>query len=341
MRVLVTGGAGFIGTNFVLWLLHTVPDVRVTVLDAMTSAVMTNNFIYARRGSREDSVWERFEFVHGDVRDRDVLFPLVKDSDVVVHLAAESHNDWSLEHPDLFVDTNVMGTLAVLEAVRHYGVRLHHVSTDEVFGDLPLDSGVFTATSPYRPSSPYSASKAGADHLVRAWTRSFDLPVTLSIASNNYGPYQHIEKFIPRQVTELLEGRPMRLYGSGVHVRDWIHVSDHCRALWAIVTGGELGKTYLIGGACEVSNSDIAALVLDQGTWSLPASEAVVHVADRPGHDVRYALDSRETTAELGWAPNIPLAQGIRDTITWYTNNRAWWQEAKAATEQRYRARGQ
>ncbi|WP_029068393.1 dTDP-glucose 4,6-dehydratase [Jonesia quinghaiensis] len=338
MRLLVTGGAGFIGTNFVLWVLREAPHASVTVLDSFTSAVITENFSYLSQESREDPVWSRLAVVRGDVRDRDTVFPLVEDHDVVVHLAAESHNDWSLTRPTEFVDTNVMGTAIVLEAVRKYGRRLHHVSTDEVFGDLPLDGGVFDRESPYRPSSPYSASKAAADHLVRAWVRSFAVAATVSISSNNYGPFQHVEKFIPRQVTELLSGRPARLYGSGVHVRDWIHVEDHCRALWSIITDGQVGQTYLVGGRNERSNTEVASDLLR--VMGRDAAD-VVHVADRHGHDVRYALDPTATEHELGWEARIGFEQGLADTVRWYQNNERWWGQAKEATERRYRERGQ
>ncbi len=329
MHVLVTGGAGFIGANFVRQTLTERPDARVTVLDKLTYA-----------GNRESLAGLDIELVEGDVADRDVVDPLVAAADVVVHFAAESHNDNSLDDPWPFVHTNVVGTFTVLEAVRRHGTRLHHISTDEVYGDLELDDPAkFTAQTPYNPSSPYSSTKAGSDMLVRAWVRSFGIAATLSNCSNNYGPYQHIEKFIPRQITNVLDGRRPKLYGAGLNVRDWIHVADHNAAVWDIIDRGEPGRTYLIGADGEMNNKAVVELVLellgkDPGDYD--------HVADRPGHDLRYAIDSRPLREELGWEPRFrDFRAGLADTIDWYRENEAWWRPQKDAVEAKYAATNQ
>jgi dTDP-glucose 4,6-dehydratase len=330
-RILITGGAGFIGANFVH---HTVthrPDAAITVLDALT---------YAANESSLASVRDRIEFVRGDIADAELLDGLVRDCDLVVHFAAESHNDNSLRDPSPFVHTNLVGTFTILEAVRRHGVRLHHISTDEVYGDLELDDPAkFTPETPYNPSSPYSSTKAGSDLLVRAWVRSFGVAATLSNCSNNYGPYQHIEKFIPRQITNLLDGRRPKLYGAGANVRDWIHVEDHNAAVWTIIDNGRVGETYLIGADGEHSNKDVLALILE--IMGKPR-DFFDHVVDRPGHDLRYAIDASKLRTELGWAPQyIDLRSGLEQTVQWYADNRAWWQSVKDATEARYAEAGQ
>lgn len=330
-RILVTGGAGFIGSNFVHYLLrHT--GASVTVLDKFTYS--GNEASLAGLDSR------RFSLVVGDICDREVVDRLVAGSDAVVHFAAESHNDNSLENPEPFVQTNIVGTYTLLEAVRRYEVRFHHVSTDEVYGDLDLTDPVrFTAESPYRPSSPYSASKAASDHLVRAWIRSFGIRATISNCSNNYGPFQHIEKFIPRQITNLLDGKPARLYGDGLNVRDWIHAEDHSSAVWAILQRGTVGETYLIGADGEKSNKEVLELLLN--LMGLPA-DAYVHVKDRPGHDRRYAIDASKLREELGWTPRYrDFTAGLQATIDWYRGHESWWRPAKAATEAKYAQTGQ
>lgn len=330
MNVLVTGGAGFIGSNFVRLTLAHRSDARVTVLDSLTYAA-----------SRESVPADpRVELVVGDVADADVVDPLVAEADVVVHFAAESHNDNSLENPAPFIQTNLVGTFTLLEACRRHGTRLHHVSTDEVYGDLPLGTPErFTADTPYRPSSPYSASKAGADMLVLAWVRSFGISATLSNCSNNYGPYQHVEKFIPRQITNLIDGVRPRLYGTGENVRDWIHVDDHNRAVWSILEHGQLGRTYLIGADGEVDNRTVVETIL---TVMGHAKDDYDHVPDRPGHDLRYAIDAASLRAETGWAPRFDNFQsGLEATVQWYRDNEQWWRPLKAATEQRYARTGQ
>jgi dTDP-glucose 4,6-dehydratase len=330
-RLLVTGGAGFIGANFVHYTLAQRPDVAVTVFDALT---------YAANETSLAPVRDRIEFVHGDIADAAVVDELVGRSDIVVHFAAESHNDNSLREPTPFVHTNLVGTFTLLEAVRRHGVRLHHISTDEVYGDLELDDPrKFTPETPYNPSSPYSSTKAGSDLLVRAWVRSFGVAATISNCSNNYGPYQHIEKFIPRQITNLLSGRRPKLYGAGANVRDWIHVDDHNAAVWTIIDRGRIGETYLIGADGERSNRDLLALILD--IMGKPA-DFFDHVADRPGHDLRYAIDASKLRDELGWRPRyVDLRTGLEQTIQWYADNRAWWESAKAATEAKYAEAGQ
>jgi len=331
MRVLVTGGAGFIGANFVHRTVATRPDVQVTVLDALTYAGTEVNLA---------PVADRIDFVPGDIADAGVVDKLVAAADVVVHFAAESHNDNSLSDPTPFVHTNLVGTFTLLEAVRRHDVRFHHISTDEVYGDLPLDDPRrFTAGSPYNPSSPYSSTKAGSDLLVRAWVRSFGVRATISNCSNNYGPYQHIEKFIPRQITNVLSGVRPKLYGAGANVRDWIHVHDHNDAVWVIIERGRLGETYLIGADGERSNRRVLELILE--LMGRPADWYDL-VTDRPGHDLRYAIDASTLRTELGWTPAFTdLRAGLADTIHWYTDNEPWWRPGKDAIEARYAARGQ
>jgi dTDP-glucose 4,6-dehydratase len=264
----------------------------------------------------------------------------VADADVVVHYAAESHNDNSLQDPRPFLDTNIAGTYTLIEAARKHNKRYHHISTDEVYGDLELDDpGRFTENTPYNPSSPYSSTKAGSDLLVRAWVRSFGLQATISNCSNNYGPYQHVEKFIPRQITNVIDGIRPKLYGKGENVRDWIHANDHSSAVLAIIAKGRIGETYLIGANGEKNNKDVVELILKH-MGEVP--DAYDHVVDRPGHDLRYAIDSAKLRDELGWEPQFPnFEAGIQDTIAWYRNNEHWWRPQKAATEAKYTEQGQ
>ena len=331
MRVLVTGGAGFIGANFVHHTVANRPDAEVSVLDALT---------YAGDEANLAPVRERIRFVRGDIADAGLVDELVAASDLVVHFAAESHNDNSLRDPSPFVHTNLVGTFTILEAVRRHGVRLHHISTDEVYGDLELDDPAkFTPTTPYNPSSPYSSTKAGSDLLVRAWVRSFGVHATISNCSNNYGPYQHIEKFIPRQITNVLSDIKPKLYGAGHNVRDWIHVDDHNAAVWTIVDKGRPGETYLIGADGEQDNRAVLGTVLE--LMGKPA-DWFESVTDRAGHDLRYAIDASKLRGELGWAPRYTdLRAGLRQTIDWYTANRDWWQAQKDAVEARYAEAGQ
>ncbi len=326
MKVLVTGGAGFIGANFVLRVRETRPDWEVTVLDALT---------YAGNRASLAPVEGQIEFVQGSIADADLVDRLVADTDLVVHFAAESHNDNSLDNPWPFMEANIIGTYRLLEAVRKHGKRIHHISTDEVYGDLELDDpNRFSESTPVNPSSPYSASKASADLLVRAWIRSFKIAATLSNCSNNYGPRQHVEKFIPRQITGILDGVRPKLYGAGANVRDWIHVDDHNDAVIAIIERGRLGETYLIGADGERNNREIITLLLE--LMGKPA-DWFDHVNDRPGHDLRYAIDSSKLRAETGWTPVYQdIHAGLRQTIDWYAANEAWWRTAKESTEQVY-----
>ncbi|MEP7762942.1 dTDP-glucose 4,6-dehydratase [Sanguibacter sp. 25GB23B1] len=330
MRLLVTGGAGFIGSNFVHQTVRERPDVEVTVIDALT---------YAGDKTSLDPVADSVRLVEGDITDRDLVDRLVGESDLVVHFAAESHNDNSLHDPWPFVQTNLIGTFSILEAVRKHGARYHHISTDEVYGDLELDDPAkFTAETPYNPSSPYSSTKAGSDLLVRAWARSFGIQATISNCSNNYGPYQHIEKFIPRQITNLIDGVKPRLYGKGENVRDWIHVEDHNAAVWTIIDKGRAGETYLIGADGEKNNLEVVHALLE--AFGLDADD-FDHVKDRPGHDMRYAIDSSKLRDELGWRPRYTdFDEGLRATVEWYRANESWWRPAKAATEAKYAAAG-
>ena len=329
-KALVTGGAGFIGANFLHHLAeHT--DAQVTVLDKLTYA--------ASREALAALPKDRFSLVVGDIADSVLVEPLIAEHDLVVHFAAESHNDNSLHDPSPFVQTNLVGTFTILEAVRKAGVRLHHVSTDEVYGDLDLDDpDRFTEESPYAPSSPYSASKAGSDHLVRAWVRSFGVQATISNCSNNYGPWQHVEKFIPRQITNLIDGVRPRLYGAGVNVRDWIHVDDHSSAVWSIIEKGRIGETYLIGADGERSNLEVVRTLNE--IFGRDADD-FDHVKDRPGHDLRYAIDAGKLRTELGWEPSrADFTHGLTDTVEWYRANEAWWRRSKEQTEATYDARG-
>ena len=330
-RMLITGGAGFIGSNFVHHVIdHT--DYHVTVLDALTYA--------GNKTSIESVLGDRAVFVHGNICDSDLVDRLIAETDVVVHFAAESHNDNSLNNPRPFVDTNIVGTFTLIEAARRHGTRFHHISTDEVYGDLELDDPErFTESTPYNPSSPYSSTKAGSDLLVRAWVRSFGLHATLSNCSNNYGPYQHIEKFIPRQITNVLSGIRPKLYGAGNNVRDWIHADDHSSAVLRIVERGEIGETYLIGADGEKSNLEVLQVILE--TMGQP-SDSFDFVTDRPGHDLRYAIDSTKLRTNLDWKPRYTnFDEGIAATIDWYTEHRTWWENDKTLVEDFYRARGQ
>ena len=331
MRILVTGGAGFIGSNFVHYVLRERPDWHITVLDALTYAGNVKNV--------EGLDDNRFKFIEGNICDKAAINEAVAQVDAVVHFAAESHNDNSLHSPWPFVETNIIGTYHILEAVRQHGKRLHHISTDEVYGDLELDDpNKFKETTPYNPSSPYSSTKAGSDMLVRAWVRSFGVQATISNCSNNYGPYQHVEKFIPRQITEVLQGRKPKLYGSGANVRDWIHTEDHSAAVLTILEHGTIGDTYMIGAEGEKNNKEVVELIL---TLMGKNATDYDHVNDRPGHDLRYAIDASKLRSELGWQPTFTNFQdGLAATITWYEQNRAWWEPQKAATEAKYQELG-
>lgn len=331
-NLVVTGGAGFIGSNFVHWVAETHPEVgHITVLDKLT---------YAGNPANLDGLPEgRVELVVGDICDAALVDRLLAEADACVHFAAESHNDNSIADPAPFLETNVRGTFTLLEACRKYDVRFHHVSTDEVYGDLALDDPArFTEETPYRPSSPYSSTKAASDMLVRAWVRTYGVRATISNCSNNYGPYQHVEKFIPRQITNILCGERPKLYGDGLNVRDWIHTEDHSSAVWEILTRGRVGETYLIGADGERSNIDVLRAILECMGRD---TEDFDWVRDRPGHDRRYAIDPTKLRRELGWEPkHTDFSEGLRDTIRWYEEHRAWWEPAKQATEEKYAKMG-
>jgi dTDP-glucose 4,6-dehydratase len=329
-KIIVTGGAGFIGSNFVHYVMKERPDWHITVFDLLTYAGNLQNL----EGLDEN----RYSFIKGDICDEQAIEQAVADCDAVVHFAAESHVDNSLHGPWAFVNTNVIGTYRLLEAVRKHKKRLHHISTDEVYGDLELEDPKFSETTPYNPSSPYSATKAGSDHLVRAWVRSFDIQATVSNCSNNYGPYQHVEKFIPRQITEILEGRRPKLYGQGENIRDWIHAEDHSSAILTILEKGKIGDTYMIGANGEKTNKQVLQMILE--IMGKPQDE-YDPVSDRPGHDLRYAIDSSKLRNELGWQPKYTdFRDGLKQTIDWYKANGEWWRPQKEAAEAKYKELG-
>lgn len=328
-NIVVTGGAGFIGSNFVHWVAANHPEIEhIVVLDKLTYAGNPANL--------EDLSKDKVELVVGDICDAQLVDSLFFKADACVHFAAESHNDNSIADPSPFIKTNVEGTYVLLEAARKHDIRFHHISTDEVYGDLALDDPVrFTEDTPYHPSSPYSSTKAASDMLVRAWVRTYGLRATISNCSNNYGPRQHIEKFIPRQITNILCGIKPKLYGDGLNVRDWIHVDDHSSAVWEILTRGHIGETYLIGADGERSNIDVLHAILkamgkseDDFDW----------VKDRPGHDRRYAIDSTKLRNELGWKPtHTDFEEGLKQTVAWYQEHRSWWIKEKELVEEKYK----
>ena len=321
-KLLVTGGAGFIGANFVYYLLDNRPDVSIVCVDSLTYA--GNMSTLAR--AMEDS---RFTFYRQDIRDRagiDAIFEAEK-PDAVVNFAAETHVDRSIEDPEIFLKTNVLGVQVLMDACRAHGdIRFHQVSTDEVYGDLPLDRPdlLFTESTPLHASSPYSASKAGADLLALAYHRTYGLPVTVSRCSNNYGPYQFPEKLIPLMIANALADKPLPVYGKGLNVRDWLYVEDHCKAIDLILEKGTIGQVYNIGGHNEMRNIDIVKLICQ----ALDKPESLItFVTDRKGHDLRYAIDPAKIHAELGWTPETAFADGIKKTIRWYLDNRPWWEQ--------------
>ncbi len=327
-KLLVTGGAGFIGSNFIRYWLGKYPDDDIVNLDLLTYA--------GNLASLADVVDNtHYRFVKGDIRDKEMVDELVKDADIIVHFAAESHNDRAVLDPGIFVDTNVKGTFVLLEAARKYGKRLHHISTDEVFGHLPLGEGTFTESTPYAPRSAYSASKAASDHLARAYNITFGLPVTITNCSNNFGPYQHPEKFISRMITNLIDGDDIKIYGDGKYVRDWLYVTDHCRAIDAALRKGKTGETYLVGGMTEdVSNLQVARMLIKYFDLD---EDKITFVKDRPGHDRRYAVDWSKIKNELGWQPEHEFAEWLHKTVDWYRDNEAWWRPLKEEAEAMYR----
>ncbi len=331
MKMLITGGAGFIGSNFIFYMLQTHPDYELICLDKLT---------YAGNLKTLEPVMGRtnFKFVKADIADRQAVFDLfaAEKPEVVVNFAAESHVDRSIENPGVFLQTNVIGTQVLLDACRQFGVeRYHQVSTDEVYGDLPLDRPdlFFTESTPLHTSSPYSASKASADLLCNAYQRTYNLPITISRCSNNYGPYQFPEKLIPLMIANALADKPLPVYGEGLNVRDWLYVEDHCRAIDLILQNGEVGQVYNIGGHNEMRNIDIVKLILK----ALDKPESLItFVTDRKGHDMRYAIDPTFIHDKLGWLPETKFADGIQKTIEWYLSHKEWWQEIISGEYQGY-----
>ena len=330
-RIIVTGGAGFIGSNFIFHMLEAHPGWRIICLDKLT---------YAGNLKTLESVMgnPRFRFVKADICDREAVYKLFAEErpDIVVNFAAESHVDRSIENPSIFLETNIIGTSVLMDAAREYGVeRFHQVSTDEVYGDLPLDRPdmLFHEDTPLHTSSPYSSSKASADLLVQAYHRTYGLPVTISRCSNNYGPYQFPEKLIPLMIANALADRPLPVYGEGLNVRDWLYVEDHCRAIDLIIERGRIGEVYNVGGHNEMRNIDIVRLILEK----LGKPESLIrHVADRKGHDRRYAIAPDKIHEELGWLPETRFCDGIEKTIEWYLGNRSWWEEIISGEYQGY-----
>ncbi len=315
MKILVTGGCGFIGSNYILHVLKKYPNDEIINLDKLTYAGNKMNL-----SSVENN--PRYTFVHGDICNQQLVDSLTEQCDAIIHFAAESHVDRSILSPGAFMETNIIGTYRLLEAARKCGgKRFHHISTDEVFGSLG-ETGKFSETTPYDPRSPYSASKASSDHIVRAYFHTYDLPVTLSNCTNNYGPYHFPEKLIPLLITRLLDGKKIPLYGTGENIRDWIFVEDHVAGVDAALRSGVIGETYCFGGNAEATNKQIAEMIL--AAFDL-GDEMIEYVADRKGHDFRYAMDSAKAKDDLGWEPHITLSEGIQKTITWYENNEAWW----------------
>lgn len=326
MKLLVTGGAGFIGANFIHYILDTYPDYEVVNLDALTYAGNLENL-------KEVENNPKYRFVKGDITNQEVVDGLVAECDIIVHFAAESHVDRSILGPVVFTETNVLGTQVLLEAARANGTRFHHVSTDEVFGTLGPADAPFNESTPYDPRSPYSASKAGSDHLVRAYYHTYNLPITISNCTNNYGPYMFPEKFLPLAITNLLEGKKVPVYGDGLQVRDWLHVKDHCRAIDLIIHKGKIGETYCIGGNGERENIWMVKKILE---ILRKGEENIEYVKDRPGHDRRYAMNYGKIQQELGWEPQVLLEEGLKETISWYQENKEWWQAVKDGSYQEY-----
>lgn len=322
MKLLVTGGAGFIGSNFIRHWLKNNPEDKIRNLDLLTYAGNLDNL-------QEIAGHPNYEFIKGDICDADLVAEAIQGVDIIVHFAAESHVDRSIKDSGAFIRTNVEGTRTLLEAARLAqpgGLRFHHVSTDEVFGALDFSSPKFNETTPYDPRSPYSASKAASDHLVRAYYHTYSLPVTISNCSNNYGPYQHPEKLLPLFITNLIEGKKVPLYGSGQNIRDWIHVDDHNRGVELIIKHGVIGETYCLGGNSEQSNLEITRQILEMMGHD---EEMVEYVPDRLGHDLRYAIDFSKAADELGFSPTYSFGRGLQATIAWYQENQAWWKKIK------------
>ncbi len=320
MKILVTGGAGFIGSNFIHFWLNKNSGDRIVNLDLLTYAGNLDNLCNVKNNPN-------YQFIKGDICDFNLVSNIVKDVDLIVHFAAESHVDRSIKDSGTFIRTNVEGTRVLLEASRRAGgIRFHHISTDEVFGSLNINKEKFNENTPYSPRSPYSASKAAADHLVRAYFHTYNLPITISNCSNNYGPYQYPEKLIPLFITNLILGKKVPLYGQGKNIRDWIHVNDHNRGLELIIKQGKIGETYCLGGGNEKNNLEISRAILKIMGQK---EEMIEYVSDRPGHDLRYAIDFSKAKQELGFKPKYSFNKGLKETVIWYHKNRAWWEKVK------------
>jgi len=327
MKLLVTGGAGFIGSNFIHYILKKYPDYQIVNLDLLTYAGNLENLKEAEKNPN-------YKFVKGDIVDKELVNSLVKDVDLIVHFAAESHVDRSILDASTFIHTNILGTHVLLEAAKNNGnVRFHHVSTDEVFGSLKPQDPAFSEITAYDPRSPYSASKAASDHLARAYYHTYGLPITISNCSNNYGPYQFPEKLIPLFVTNLFEGKKVPLYGDGLNVRDWLFVEDHCKAIDLIIRNGKPGETYCVGGNSEKTNKEITDKILELMGKD---ESSIEFVKDRPGHDKRYAIDFSKIKNELGWEPSVSFEEGLAKTIAWFKNNESWWKNIKSGEYEKY-----
>lgn len=337
MTIIVTGGAGFIGSNFIFYMMNAHPDYRIICLDKLTYAGNLSTLAPVMNNSR-------FRFVKEDICNREAVYDLFEQEhpDIVVNFAAESHVDRSIENPEIFLQTNIIGTSVLMDACRKYGItRYHQVSTDEVYGDLPLERPdlFFTEETPIHTSSPYSSSKAAADLLVMAYRRTYDLPVTISRCSNNYGPYHFPEKLIPLMIINALHGKPLPVYGDGLNVRDWLYVEDHCKAIDLVIHNGHVGEVYNVGGHNEMKNIDIVRLVcqeLDLLGKTDHAERLITHVTDRKGHDMRYAIDPTKIHNDLGWLPETKFADGIKKTIQWYLSNEDWWEDIIRGDYQNY-----
>jgi dTDP-glucose 4,6-dehydratase len=327
MKILVTGGAGFIGSNFIHYWLNKYSDDQIVNLDSLTYAGNLENL-----KNVQDN--KNYKFVKGDICDAKLVNDLVKDIDLIVHFAAESHVDRSVMDSEDFIRTNIEGTRVLLDAAKNNGgIRFHHVSTDEVFGSLSLEDDKFNELTPYDPRSPYSASKAGSDHLVRAYYHTHNLPITISNCSNNYGPYQFPEKLIPLFITNLIENKKVPVYGEGKNIRDWIHVDDHNRGVDMIIKKGKIGETYCLGGDSELTNLKLTKQILKL----MDKDDSVIeYVADRPGHDLRYAIDFSKAKKELGWEPEINIEEGLTQTVEWYKDNEEWWKNIKSGDYKEY-----
>jgi len=342
MRLLITGGAGFIGSNFIHYVLKKYPDYQIVNLDILTYSGNPENLKDIENNPKH-------KFIKGDIADKKLVNDLVEDVDIIVHFAAESHVDRSIMEPNAFIRSNILGTYNLLNAVRKNGnKRFHYISTDEVFGSLGPNDPAFNENTPYDPRSPYSASKAASAHLVRAYYHTFNLPVTISNCSNNYGPYQFPEKLIPLFITNLIEGKKVPLYGDGMNVRDWLYVEDHCEAIDLIIHEGKIGETYNIGGNFEKNNKEITYKIIELMKGNSPSpfskgglegdfySQYIEYVKDRPGHDRRYAIDFSKIKNELGWAPRTDFEEGLRKTIKWYNENESWWRNIKSGEYKKY-----